>query len=100
MEARFARHEKLATMMRKGLTDMDFMLVPENGFAANTMSAVYHNGIEDVAFRGQLAHEGVVVAGGLGKLKGKIFRIGHMGAVTKNDIAATLTAIQRTIEES
>jgi len=100
MEARFARHEKLAAMMRRGLNEMEFTLVPEDGWAANTMSAVYHNGIADADFRRQLAQEGVVVAGGLGKLKGKIFRIGHMGAVNKNDIAATLTAIQRTIEES
>jgi len=98
MEARFARHEKLAAMMRKGLTDMNFKLVPENGSAANTMSAVYHNGIADADFRGQLAQEGVIVAGGLGKLKGKIFRIGHMGAINANDVSATLNAIQRTLK--
>jgi alanine-glyoxylate transaminase/serine-glyoxylate transaminase/serine-pyruvate transaminase len=98
MEARFARHEKLAAMMRKGLTEMDFKLVPEEGWAANTMSAVYHNGIDDGAFRSQLAQEGVIVAGGLGKLKGKIFRVGHMGAINANDVAATLNAIQRTLK--
>lgn len=98
MEARFARHEKLAAMMRKGLTEMDFKLVPEDGWAANTMSAVYHNGIADADFRGQLSQEGVIVAGGLGKLKGKIFRIGHMGAINANDVSATLNAIQRTLK--
>jgi alanine-glyoxylate transaminase/serine-glyoxylate transaminase/serine-pyruvate transaminase len=98
METRFTRHEKLAAMMRKGLTEMNFKLVPENGSAANTMSAVYHNGISDADFRGQLAQEGVIVAGGLGQLKGKIFRVGHMGAINANDVSATLNAIQRTLE--
>jgi len=98
MEARFTRHEKLAAMMRRGLTEMDFKLVPENGCAANTMSAVYHNGIDDVDFRGQLSHEGVIVAGGLGRLKGKIFRVGHMGSINENDVVATLGAIQRTLD--
>ncbi|MHA2402740.1 MAG: aminotransferase, partial [Candidatus Kariarchaeaceae archaeon] len=58
----------------------------------------YHNGIADADFRDQLSQEGVIVAGGLGRLKGKIFRVGHMGAINANDVSATLNAIQRTLE--
>jgi alanine-glyoxylate transaminase/serine-glyoxylate transaminase/serine-pyruvate transaminase len=99
MEARFKRHEKLAAIMRKGLAELGFKLGPEEEWAANTMSAVYYsNGIEDGVFRSQLAQNDVIVAGGLGKLKGKIFRVGHMGSINENDVAATLNAVRRTIE--
>jgi aspartate aminotransferase-like enzyme len=37
---------------------------------------------------------GLVVAGGQGHLTGKIFRIGHLGAVTEQDVVATATALE------
>jgi len=39
----------------------------------------------------------IEIAGGLGELKGKIFRIGHMGEVTANDIIAMIAALERTL---
>ena len=38
--------------------------------------------------------ENVVLAGGQGKLSGKVFRIGHMGAVTPADIEEVMEAIK------
>jgi aspartate aminotransferase-like enzyme len=37
---------------------------------------------------------GVVVVGGLGSLKDKAFRVGHMGNVNRSDILATLSAVE------
>jgi serine---pyruvate transaminase len=42
---------------------------------------------------------GVKVAGGQGHLKGKIFRIAHMGIVDELDILATLSAIELVLDE-
>jgi aspartate aminotransferase-like enzyme len=37
---------------------------------------------------------GVVLAGGQGNLSGKIFRVGHMGWVTEDELSAVLRAVQ------
>jgi len=44
-----------------------------------------------------MIENGVIVAGGLGKLKGKIFRVGHMGTVQPSDILATIAAIENSL---
>jgi len=36
----------------------------------------------------------IVLAGGQGKLAGKIFRIGHLGWVGENDIEAVISALK------
>ena len=41
--------------------------------------------------------ENVVVAGGQGKLARDIFRIGHLGYVTKEDILEVLQALERVL---
>ena len=40
------------------------------------------------------SEQNVVLAGGQGKLAGKIFRIGHMGGVTQEDIEEALEAVK------
>ena len=42
---------------------------------------------------------GVTFAGGQGDLKGKIFRIGHMGAATPLDMVTTLAAVEMGLAE-
>ncbi len=44
---------------------------------------------------GQLHARGLVLAGGQGKLKGKIFRIGHLGDVDVADIVSALDVIEQ-----
>lgn len=41
---------------------------------------------------------GVEVAGGLEELKGRVFRIGHMGQVGCPELAATVAALERTLK--
>jgi aspartate aminotransferase-like enzyme len=43
---------------------------------------------------------GIVIAGGQDHLKGKIFRIGSMGAVSAPEILATLAATQHALRKS
>jgi len=42
---------------------------------------------------------GVVVAGELGPLKDKAFRVGHMGNVNRSDILSTLGAIEGSLSK-
>ncbi|MEM2111934.1 MAG: hypothetical protein QXX08_08680, partial [Candidatus Bathyarchaeia archaeon] len=84
---------------RSMLKAQGLKLVADENCAADTMSAVvYPQGVDDKLFRGTLANEfNITVAGGLGPLAGKIFRVGHMGNVSPNDILATIGAIETTL---
>jgi len=53
----------------------------------------------DVAkFNAMLRDEyGVEIAGGQGNMKGKMFRIGHLGYVTDKDIDEVITALDKAL---
>ena len=98
LEKRYARHQAIAKAMRSALNRIGLKIVAEGKGRADTMTAAYYpSGIDDEAFRGNMARHGVVVAGGLGQLRGKIFRVGHMGNVSPNDIIATIGAIEASL---
>jgi aspartate aminotransferase-like enzyme len=42
---------------------------------------------------------GVVIAGGQGKMSGKMVRVGHLGAVAEGDVVQVLWAIEQALEE-
>jgi aspartate aminotransferase-like enzyme len=59
----------------------------------------YLQGLEDKTFRNTLAEKfRVLVAGGFGNLKGKVFRVGCMGEVQKYHVMRTISAIGSTLE--
>jgi alanine-glyoxylate transaminase/serine-glyoxylate transaminase/serine-pyruvate transaminase len=96
LETRFARHARMASAFRAGLRAIGLRLLCREEWSANTMTVSYYpNGVDDATFRKVMTDRyGVVVAGGLGPLKGKAFRVGHMGNADSNDILATLSAIE------
>jgi aspartate aminotransferase-like enzyme len=42
---------------------------------------------------------GVVIAGGQGKMAGKMVRVGHLGAIAEGDVVQVLWAIEQALEE-
>ncbi len=96
LERVFARHARLGRMVREGVKEMGLeLLCADERFASNTVTAVKcPQGVEVAALRNLLEEEyDVVLAGGQGKLAGKIFRIGHLGLVDEEDIQHTLDAL-------
>jgi len=58
----------------------------------------YLDGLEDKTFRDTLAEKfKVLIAGGFGNLKGKVFRVGCMGEVNKYHVMRTVSAISSTL---
>ncbi|MEM0095993.1 MAG: alanine--glyoxylate aminotransferase family protein [Candidatus Bathyarchaeia archaeon] len=99
LENRFRRHFILAEAFRTAMEALNLKLVAERESAANTVSAIYYpEGVDDNQFRDKMKEHGIVVAGTLGPLKGKGFRVGHMGNVNQNDIFATIAAIESTLK--
>ncbi len=81
LEERFARHQKCGDLLKAGLTDLGLELFgdPENRLPMLTCVMI-PDGVDDCAVRGRLLQDyGIEIAGGLGPLKGKGWRIGLMG---------------------
>jgi aspartate aminotransferase-like enzyme len=98
LENRFNRHERYASAIRSGLISLGFSIYTDETCLAPTLSVVkYPEGIEDQAFRQKLDEQGVVVAGGLGPTAGQIFRLGHMGNLSREDIIFAFDAIEKTL---
>ncbi|MFH1177568.1 MAG: alanine--glyoxylate aminotransferase family protein [Acidobacteriota bacterium] len=98
LPARFARHRRNARALRAGLAVLGFAFFTSPECLADTLSVpLYPAGIEDAAFRRELAARGVVVAGCLGPIAGKAFRLGHMGNIGDGEVAKVLQAIEDTL---
>ena len=98
IENRFVRHIRIAQIIREKLLDLGFSFIPEDRYLADTLSVVrYPEGLEDEIFRKTFAENGVIVAGGLGHLAGKVFRMGHMGNLTSSQAYFALEALEKTL---
>ena len=91
----FARHEACAAATRAGLTALGFELFADQRFASRTVTgAVVPEGLDWKTFNAEIKRRGVVLAGGQGKLTGKIFRLGHLGSVTLEEILGAMSVLE------
>lgn len=96
LENRYARHKKYAKAMQSALEALGFKVLAKEGYRAVTLSnLIYPEGTDDAKFRGLLAEEGIMVAGGLAAYAGKMFRLGHMGNIDKHDLVSVIATIER-----
>ena len=96
----FARHEACAAAARAGLQALGFELFADQRFASRTVTAAKlpeNHGWK--AFNGAIKAHGVVLAGGQGKLAGKIFRLGHLGSVTVEEILGAIATLETVSRE-
>ena len=96
LENIFKRHEKLSKAVRAGVKALGFGLLADDSHASKAVTAVVPPaGIDAEALRKAVREQyGVVLAGGQEDLKGKIFRIGHLGYMDKMDIVTALSALE------
>ncbi|MFA5348222.1 MAG: alanine--glyoxylate aminotransferase family protein [Methanoregula sp.] len=103
MANRIARHRKMAQAMRAAAKTWGLSLFPKIDAQheySNTVTAFsYPEGVKDDEMRAIIKKMGIVIAGGQDHLKGKIFRIGSMGAVSAPEILATLAATQNALKK-
>lgn len=98
----FARHAKIAQIARNGVKSNGLSLFADEIYASNTVTAIKANGNLDIAKLLQILREehSIVLAGGQEKLSGKIFRIGHMGWITEDDINEVLKALAEALPKA
>ena len=96
----FARHEVCAGASRAGLRALGFELLADDRVASKTVTAAkMPDGHEWKPFNAAIKSHGVVLAGGQGKLTGKIFRLGHLGSVTVDEILGAIAVLERVLIE-
>lgn len=98
LEARFDRHRANHELLRAGLLGLGFDFLVEEDYRLPQLNAVtLPAGIDEAAARKRLLEEfNIEVGAGLGDLKGKIWRIGLMGASsTPNHVNALLGALKQ-----
>jgi aspartate aminotransferase-like enzyme len=97
----YSRHARLARATQSGLQALGFQLFARDGYRSNTVtSAVPPAGLDVAALRKTLHDKyGVVIAGGQGKMSGKMVRVGHLGAVAEGDVVQVIWAIEQALEE-
>ena len=85
LEARYKRHETLGDRLKMGLEGLGFKLFAQEGHRLPMLTSAYlPAGLEDVPTRKRLLNDyHIEVGGGLGALKGKIWRVGTMGEACK-----------------
>jgi len=95
------RHRRLADAMAAGLEAAGFSLFAAAGYRSATVTgALPPPGLEVDALRRLLAERhGVVIAGGQGKMSGRMIRVGHLGAVAEGDVVQVLWAVEQALEE-
>ena len=101
LENTFKRHRRLRDAVRSGIKALGLKLLADDACASPAVTAVFPpDGVEADAFRKIIKEKyGVVLAGGQGKLKGKIFRVGHLGYADKMDVLIALAAIEMVLKE-
>jgi len=91
----FARHEACAAATRAGLAALGFELfADERHYSRTVTAATVPDGFDWKAFNGEAKGRGLVLAGGQGKLTGKIFRLGHLGSVTLEEILGAISTLE------
>ena len=95
----FQRHQEIGQFVRSKVKDLGLELFADPRYASNTVTAiVVPEGINaDRVLKTLKDDYGVLLATGPGKLQGKIWRIGHMGYVSRADVEEVMVALEEVL---
>lgn len=105
LEARFARHLRLAQRTRQWARNHGFNLFPEPGFESVTLTCVSNGArpggrVVDVPRLQKLVKDqGFLIDGGYGKIKGATFRISNMGDETDATMQSLYDALDNAMKQ-
>ncbi len=98
LEAIFARHLRLTQATRAATQALGLPLFAPDNAASHAVTAVIPSTVDAEAIRSTMRKQfDIALAGGQDHLKGKIFRIGHLGFVSERDILSAIAALETTL---
>jgi aspartate aminotransferase-like enzyme len=99
LEAIFARHSRHRAAAQAGMKAMGLPLFAAEGFGSPAITAVAPEGVDAEQLRQEVKKRfDILLAGGQDHLKGKVFRIGHLGFVCDRDVITAVAAIESTLQ--
>lgn len=100
LENIFARHDRHRRATRAAIRAMNLPLLAADDVASPAVTAVAPVGVEAESIRSILKKRfDIALAGGQDHLKGKIFRIGHLGFISDRDVLMVIAAIEAALQE-
>jgi aspartate aminotransferase-like enzyme len=98
LEAIFARHERLKNATRAAIKAIGLPLYTADDCASPAITAVMPTDVDAEKVRSIMRKQfDIALAGGQDTLKGKIFRIGHLGFVSDREILTAIAALEATL---
>lgn len=105
LEARYARHLRLAKATRGWAAGHGFTLFPEAGFESVTLTCV-NNGakpggrtVDAAKLQKLVKDQGILIDGGYGKIKGTTFRLSNMGDETDASMKVLFDALDAAMKQ-
>jgi aspartate aminotransferase-like enzyme len=102
LPASIARHALMRDLVRAGVRALGLGLLAADEVASPAVTAVMApDGMKPADIRKLLLEKyGIVVAGGQGQVKDKVFRIGHLGYVSFEELLAALAALEAVLVDA
>jgi len=96
----FKRHERLARATRSGVEALGLELFAKTSASPALTAVIAPRGIdsEQIVSAYSTSHN-ITIAGGQGEMKGRVFRLGHMGYVGDFDVLTALAALEQVLHE-
>ena len=94
----FARHERLARATRAGVEALGLRTFARATPSPALTAVVAPNGVDSEKIVAAYAERhDITIAGGQGEMKGKIFRLGHMGYAVDTDVLVGLGVLEQVL---
>jgi aspartate aminotransferase-like enzyme len=96
----FKRHDRLARATRAGVEALGLTLFATSHASPAITAVVAPKGIDSEAILAAFStNYNITIAGGQGEMKGKIFRLGHMGYAAEFDTIIALAALEQVLAD-
>lgn len=96
----FARHQRLTQASRAAAKAMGLKLFAPDNAASTAVTAIEPAPIDAEKIRSMIKQKyDIALAGGQDHLKGKVFRIGHLGFVSDRDLLTVISCLEATLIE-
>ena len=100
LENIFKRHNRHKLAMSGAAKALNLKLFADERYLSPSITAIKTEALDAEDFRKRIKNRyDILLAGGQDHLKGKIFRVGHLGYVNDRDIITVISAISNTLLE-
>ncbi|ABM71243.1 soluble hydrogenase small subunit [Prochlorococcus marinus str. MIT 9515] len=100
LDSIFARHKKHRLAVSEAAKTLNLQLFADENHLSPSVTAIQIKDIDAEQFRKTIKTKyDILLAGGQDHLKGKIFRVGHLGYINDRDVISVIAAIGNTLVE-